>query len=138
MFHASINGILADEMGLGKTVQIIAFICYLIEKGEIKGGAKILIVVPLSVLPNWVNEFKTFAPKIPVRGFHGNAEERKLFIREYQKASHKIFEKTMKPVTVTSYETIKKEVRFFQSQEWEYLIIDEGHRIKNAYAEVTQ
>lgn len=138
MFQSSINGILADEMGLGKTVQIIAFISYLIEKGGIKGGTKVLIVVPLSVLPNWINEFKNFAPKIPVIAFHGNDERRKQLIRAYQGAKHKVLDEIIKPVIVTSFETMKAELLFFQSHEWEYLIVDEGHRIKNANADITR
>lgn len=55
------NGILADEMGLGKTIQCIAAISHLITM-NIRGP--FLIVVPLSTLPNWVNEFKRFAPKV--------------------------------------------------------------------------
>jgi len=56
-----INGILADEMGLGKTVQAMALICHLIEN-KVKGP--FLIVAPLSTLPNWINEFNSFAPRV--------------------------------------------------------------------------
>lgn len=63
LFENGINGILADEMGLGKTIQVIAFICSLIEQG-IEGP--FLVIAPLSCIPNWINEFKRFAPKVNV------------------------------------------------------------------------
>lgn len=58
------NGILADEMGLGKTIQTIAFISYLLETKNVPGP--FLIVVPLSVLSNWLNEFQLWCPKLKV------------------------------------------------------------------------
>lgn len=61
LFNNNLNGILADEMGLGKTIQTIALIAYLLEKKEVTGPH--LIVAPKAVLPNWSNEFKTWAPR---------------------------------------------------------------------------
>ena len=50
-------------MGLGKTIQCIAMICYLIEM-EVVGPY--LIIGPLSTLPNWISEFKRFAPEVGI------------------------------------------------------------------------
>jgi len=61
LFNNNLNGILADEMGLGKTIQTIALIAYLLEKKEVAGPY--LIIAPKAVLPNWSNEFKTWAPR---------------------------------------------------------------------------
>lgn len=61
LFNNNLNGILADEMGLGKTIQTIALIAYLLEKKEVPGPH--LIIAPKAVLPNWSNEFKTWAPR---------------------------------------------------------------------------
>jgi len=61
MYENGVNGILADEMGLGKTVQCIAMIAHIISMNV---TGPYLIVVPLSTLPNWVNEFRRFAPKV--------------------------------------------------------------------------
>lgn len=61
LFNCGVNGILADEMGLGKTLQVISFICYMIEKNV---TGPFLIVAPLSTVSNWVSEFKRFAPKV--------------------------------------------------------------------------
>ncbi|KAF9818800.1 hypothetical protein IEO21_02580 [Rhodonia placenta] len=67
-----ISGILADEMGLGKTLQTIAFHAFL--RG--RTVAPFLVVCPLSVLNNWVEEFRKFAPDIPVVMYHGTPDER--------------------------------------------------------------
>ena len=56
-----LNGILADEMGLGKTVQVIAFICSLVQDGA---PGPFLVVAPLSTLTNWYTEFARFAPEV--------------------------------------------------------------------------
>lgn len=61
LFENGINGILADEMGLGKTLQSIALITNLIEQKVI---GPFMIAAPLSTLPNWVAEFKRFAPQV--------------------------------------------------------------------------
>ncbi|KAJ7093359.1 SNF2 family N-terminal domain-containing protein [Mycena belliarum] len=68
-----ISGILADEMGLGKTLQTIAFSAHLRELGF---SRPFLIVCPLSVLHNWAEEYRKFAPEIPVVIYHGTPAER--------------------------------------------------------------
>ncbi|KAF8553112.1 hypothetical protein OG21DRAFT_1414866 [Imleria badia] len=68
-----VSGILADEMGLGKTLQTIAFNAHLRELGHFR---PFLIVCPLSVIHNWIDEFHRFAPAIPVCMYHGPPDER--------------------------------------------------------------
>ncbi|KAI0072353.1 hypothetical protein K474DRAFT_1667957 [Panus rudis PR-1116 ss-1] len=72
LFQNGISGILADEMGLGKTLQTIAFHAWLRERST----APFMVVCPLSVLNNWAEEFKKFAPEIPVCVYHGTPQER--------------------------------------------------------------
>ncbi|KAK6929997.1 SNF2, N-terminal [Dillenia turbinata] len=61
LFNNNLNGILADEIGLGKTIQTISLIAYLMENKGVTGPH--LIVAPKAVLPNWTNEFSTWAPR---------------------------------------------------------------------------
>ncbi|KIK97821.1 hypothetical protein PAXRUDRAFT_824545 [Paxillus rubicundulus Ve08.2h10] len=68
-----VSGILADEMGLGKTLQTIAFNAHLRELGHFR---PFLVVCPLSVIHNWIDEFRRFAPTIPVCMYHGTPAER--------------------------------------------------------------
>ncbi|XP_011789694.1 PREDICTED: lymphoid-specific helicase isoform X7 [Colobus angolensis palliatus] len=77
LWENGINGILADEMGLGKTVQCIATIALMIQRGV---PGPFLVCGPLSTLPNWMAEFKRFAPDIPTMLYHGTQEERQKLI----------------------------------------------------------
>ncbi|KAJ2609506.1 chromatin remodeling complex Adenosinetriphosphatase [Coemansia sp. RSA 1365] len=122
LFENGINGILADEMGLGKTLQVISFIGYLKHFRGIRGPH--LIVVPKSTLQNWKLEFNRWVPDLGVFLLHGDKEAR---------AS--IFEKELRPnefnCCITTYEMClicKNELR---KVDWEYIIIDEAHRLKN-------
>ncbi|XP_047001627.1 ATP-dependent DNA helicase DDM1-like isoform X1 [Schistocerca americana] len=122
-----LSGILADEMGMGKTVQVIAFICLLLEQ-NISGP--FLIVTPLSVLNNWESEFQRFAPKIPVVKFAGSKDQR---MSLYPKLRRKttVLTTDMTPVVLTSYDIALRE-QILAKFDWRFIIVDEGHRLKNA------
>ncbi|XP_028407200.1 lymphoid-specific helicase-like [Dendronephthya gigantea] len=127
LFENGVNGILADEMGLGKTVQCIALIAHLIEKG-VQGP--FLVTAPLSTLPNWLSEFKRFTPDICSLIYHGIPDERaklrKKFSRLHGEGSLKSF-----PVAITSYGIIMRDRAHLVKYNWKYLIVDEGHRLKD-------
>ncbi|KAL0084919.1 SNF2 family N-terminal domain-containing protein [Phycomyces blakesleeanus] len=126
LWENGLNGILADEMGLGKTLQTISFIAHL---KAMNVSGPYLIVTPLSTLANWVNEFKRFTPEIPVLLYHGSKEERQHMInRKMQKKKETLREF---PVIVTSYEIIMNDRKHLQRYNWKYIVVDEGHRIKN-------
>lgn len=128
LYENGINGILADEMGLGKTIQVIALLCHLIEKQQ---DGPYLVIAPFSTLPNWVSELKKFAPKLPVVLFHGPLEDR---VRLKYKIRRKYeITKTYStfPIVLTTFEMSLSESSFLKFFTWRYIIIDEGHRIKN-------
>ncbi|PHZ12069.1 uncharacterized protein RHIMIDRAFT_203115, partial [Rhizopus microsporus ATCC 52813] len=126
LWENGLNGILADEMGLGKTLQTISFIAHL---KSMKVAGPYLIVAPLSTLANWVNEFKRFTPTINVLLYHGTKEERQHMInRKMSKKKETSFEF---PVIVTSYEIVMNDRKYLQRYNWKYIVVDEGHRIKN-------
>lgn len=128
LYENGLNGILADEMGLGKTIQVIALLCHLIEK---KQDGPYLLVAPLSTIPNWVLEFERFAPKLPIIVFHGTPEE-KIILKKKIKQKYKITESySILPIVLTTFEVPIYENSFIKSLSWRYIIIDEGHRIKN-------
>ncbi|CBZ50516.1 snf2 family N-terminal domain-containing protein, related [Neospora caninum Liverpool] len=64
LYNNDLHGILADEMGLGKTIQTIALLAYLKEFKNNPGPH--LIIVPLSTLPNWADEFRRWCPSLKV------------------------------------------------------------------------
>lgn len=123
-----INGILADEMGLGKTLQSISVIAYMHEFKHVSGPH--LIMVPKSTLPNWCNEFKKWCPVIRVLRFHGNREERAEIAETLLKPAKNHGDREW-DVLITTYEVVNLEKNVLTKIAWNYLVIDEAHRLKN-------
>ncbi|TDZ54234.1 Lymphoid-specific helicase [Colletotrichum trifolii] len=124
------SGILADEMGLGKTVQTISLIARLREE-EYMGPH--LIVAPLSTLSNWMDEFEKWCPGIPVVLYHGDAKTRaQIKKKKMDPFIKKDGSPTAKfPVVCTSYEMVLRDKSALGRYTWAFVIIDEGHRMKN-------
>lgn len=129
LYHHGINGILADEMGLGKTLQTISFLGYLRHYRDTPRFH--LIVVPKSTLDNWVREFDRWVPGFRVLTLRGDKEER-----------HDVVQTRLLPqdfdVLVTTYEMCLREKNALRKLSWEYIVIDEAHRIKNADSQLSQ
>ncbi|KAL2267156.1 hypothetical protein VTJ83DRAFT_4433 [Remersonia thermophila] len=124
------SGILADEMGLGKTVQTISLIALLREQENYLGPH--LIVAPLSTLSNWLDEFHKWVPSIPVVMYHGTPEQRAGIFKTKIMRHLQAGRPTDKfPVVCTSYEMVLKDRAALSKINWEFIIIDEGHRMKN-------
>ncbi|KAJ9608245.1 putative ATPase [Cladophialophora chaetospira] len=121
-----LSGILADEMGLGKTLQAISMIAFF-KENNISGP--FLIAAPLSTVTNWVEEFKYWTPTINTVLYHGSKDEREAIRRKKMKLSDQ--SKVDFPVVVTSYEICMNDKKFLANYQWRYIIVDEGHRLKN-------
>ena len=126
LWSNGLNGILADQMGLGKTIQTIGFLSHLRSKGIC---GPFLVVGPLSTLSNWINEFKKFCPAFPTVLYHGSKQER-ANIRNTRMPVRSVVDETF-PVIVTSFEIAMFDRKFLQKYQFKYLIVDEGHRLKN-------
>uniref|UniRef100_UPI004057C3B6 SNF2 helicase associated domain-containing protein n=1 Tax=Acetatifactor sp. TaxID=1872090 RepID=UPI004057C3B6 len=116
--HYGFGGILADDMGLGKTLQMISVI--LAAKKEGKKDTS-LIITPASLVYNWQEEFKRFAPRLSVVAVVGNQMERKGIIEKYQNYD----------VLITSYDLLKRDIAEYEGKKFYYQIIDEAQYIKN-------
>ncbi|XP_060582151.1 lymphocyte-specific helicase-like isoform X2 [Ruditapes philippinarum] len=135
LYENGINGMLADEMGLGKTIQCIALITQIVTMGA---TGPFLVVAPLSTLPNWRMEFKRFAPYLPLVFHHGSKDFRNLSLKDIRK-KHKIMEGvTIHPVVITSYEVAMLDRPALTKFDWTYMIIDEGHRMKNRHCRLAR
>lgn len=131
LYENGLNGILADEMGLGKTIQTISFLAFLREQGVY---GPFLIAAPLSTTSNWVAEFKKWTPDIPVVLYHGSKQEREELRRKKLKnPGSETF-----PVICTSYEICMNDRKHLAHFGWKFVIIDEGHRIKNLNCRLIQ
>uniref|UniRef100_A0A1I7W0Y6 TATA-binding protein-associated factor BTAF1 n=1 Tax=Loa loa TaxID=7209 RepID=A0A1I7W0Y6_LOALO len=111
-----LSGILADDMGLGKTLQTL---CLLAMKICHKPQAKVLIVCPPTLVNHWCAEWSKFFPTLsPFHKIEEGCKEKKLSMNNPQK------------VTVMSYNTVRF-CTYVQNIEWYYMILDEGHMIRN-------
>ena len=112
------GGILADDMGLGKTLQMIAVL--LAAKLEGKTGTS-LIVTPASLVFNWGEEFKKFAPELKVTLAAGTQAERQ----------KRLEESVHSDVLITSYDLLKRDAALYEGREFLYQVLDEAQYIKN-------
>jgi len=118
--HYGFGGILADDMGLGKTIQSIAFIeSELPAIREIKNP--VLIVCPSSLTYNWLSELLTFAPSIQAIVLDGSRAER-------ESLQHDL---TNIDVVITSYPLLRKDIKWYEKQEFHSVFYDEAQAFKN-------
>jgi len=119
-----LGGILADDMGLGKTVQILALLC--IEQAQGRLTQPALIIAPTSLMTNWQNEARKFAPGLRLLLLHG-ATRRERF---EQIAQHDI--------VLTTYPLIARDQAVLLERNWHMTILDEAQVIKNPNAATTK
>ena len=129
LYNNNLNGILADEMGLGKTIQPLSLVAYLYEFKNVYGPH--IIVCPKAVLPNWRNEFARWLPNLDVVFYDGKPEERKILRDEYLNESK--FH-----VLLTHYDLLMRDKSRLSKIQWNYLIVDEGHRLKNSECQLAR
>ncbi|NWU62400.1 ERCC6 protein, partial [Pterocles burchelli] len=132
------GGILGDEMGLGKTIQIIAFLAGLsYSKIRTRGSnyrqglGPTLIICPATVMHQWVKELHTWWPPFRVAVLHetGSYTDKKVKLIHEIASCHGIL--------ITSYSYIRLMQDNIHRYDWHYVILDEGHKIRNPNAAVT-
>ncbi|GMM56724.1 RSC chromatin remodeling complex ATPase subunit [Maudiozyma humilis] len=127
LYNNHLNGILADEMGLGKTIQSISLITYLYEIK--KNPGPYLVIVPLSTITNWTLEFEKWAPSLRTVVYKGTPNQRRALQHQVRTGDF--------DVLLTTYEYIIKDRSLLCKHEWAHMIIDEGHRMKNANSKLS-
>jgi superfamily II DNA or RNA helicase len=118
LYKNGLGGILADEMGLGKTIQAIGLILCWKKEGQDQGPA--LVVAPASLIGNWKRELETWAPSVRVYAHHGSSR-----LKEFEEDSRSF------DVCVTSYSTLRNDIKLFQENSFSMVIADEAQHVKN-------
>jgi SNF2 family DNA or RNA helicase len=122
--EVSWGGILADDMGLGKTVQALSFLQHYYEEHD--GDLRALVVCPTTLIYNWENEIKKFTPSLEYYIHHGSIRNRNI---EELKKHH---------VIITTYGTLRSDIKIFTQIPLDYVILDESQAIKNPASKVTK
>ncbi|CAN9499846.1 unnamed protein product [Ophioblennius macclurei] len=133
------GGILGDEMGLGKTIQVISFLAGLsYSKLRTRGSnyryaglGPTVIVCPATVMHQWVKEFHTWWPPFRVAVLHETGS----FTSNKEKLVPEIA--SCHGILITSYSAVRNMQDVLQRYDWHYIILDEGHKIRNPNAGVT-
>ncbi|XP_054852708.1 DNA excision repair protein ERCC-6-like [Eublepharis macularius] len=119
-------------MGLGKTIQIIAFLSGMFDGEHIQS---VLLVMPTTLVSNWVKEFASWTPGLRVKVFHGASKaERNRNLERIQKRNGVLI--TTYQMTLNNWQQLSA----FDGREfiWDYVILDEAHKIKTPSAKTTK
>jgi DNA excision repair protein ERCC-6-like len=114
---------------LGKTIQIISFVSGMTMS---KLAKHFIICMPVSVIGNWEKEFGKWSPKIPLYIYHNvNPSQRSKMLQNFDKYGG---------VLITTYGMISSQIENLSSicKKIDYIILDEGHKIKNPSTKVNQ
>ncbi|KAM7043361.1 DNA excision repair protein ERCC-6-like [Acridotheres tristis] len=118
------GGILADDMGLGKTIQVIAFLSGMFDAELVQ---HVLLIMPTTLVSSWLAEFARWTPGLRVKEFHGTSKTERT--RNLERVQRK------NGIIITSYQMLInnwKQLASRHEQEfvWDYVILDEAHKIK--------
>jgi len=115
--EAGTGGVLADDMGLGKTLQLITHLLALKESGNLTSPA--LVVVPTSLVPNWISEVAKFAPELTLLALHG-PQRADTFARIPEH-----------DVILTTYALLPRDVETLKKNAFSLVVLDEAQQVKN-------
>jgi SNF2 family DNA or RNA helicase len=121
--EAGWGGILADDMGLGKTVQTLTFFQHYKNNN---GNVKFLVVCPTTLMYNWENEIKKFTPQLTHIIHHGPK-------RNIDPGAYEAFD-----IIITTYGTMRSDIKTFKEIPFDYVVLDESQSIKNPQSQVAK
>ncbi|MCD6062712.1 MAG: SNF2-related protein, partial [Flavipsychrobacter sp.] len=121
--EAGWGGILADDMGLGKTVQTLTFFQHYKNQHP---DAKFMVVCPTTLMYNWENEIKKFTPGLTHFIHHGPK----------RMAGQRAF--APYDIIITTYGTMRSDIKIFKELPFDYVVLDESQSIKNPQSQVAK
>jgi hypothetical protein len=156
--HAqNVGGIIADEMGLGKTIQVISFLAglhYSVQNAAVGADDRragigsplsslgpTLLVVPATILAQWMREFHEWYPEMRVLVLHDSVSHGPAAVSR-ARLVQRVFEQHDEgggqgTVLVTTYQSLASCKHLLLPREWGYVILDEGHKVRSPDARIT-
>jgi non-specific serine/threonine protein kinase len=123
LYEVNWGGILADDMGLGKTIQALSYLHHFKETHQ---RLSALVVCPTTLMFNWENEIRKFAPGLTYHIHHGGDRTRnKQALSEFN-------------VIITTYGTLRSDIKLLVDLPFDYAVLDESQAIKNPGSKVTK
>ncbi len=131
--RVNLGACLADDMGLGKTVQLLAFLTNDQEANKSKNATKnaSLLILPASLITNWINEINRFAPDLNTLVAHSSGD------LNNGKTSFSSSELDAYDLVITTY-TLVKISEWIKRYRWNLIILDEAQAIKNPGSQQTK
>ncbi|KAJ6446446.1 u3 snoRNA associated domain-containing protein [Purpureocillium lavendulum] len=132
-----LHGILCDDMGLGKTLQTLCIVAsdhhqraeeFAKTKAPDVRRLPSLIVCPPTLSGHWQQEIKAYAPFLSVTAYVGPPAERKAMKARLGETD----------IVITSYDVCRNDTDVLEQHNWNYMVLDEGHLIKNPKAKISQ
>ncbi len=114
-YKIGLGSVLADDMGLGKTIQVIALMLKLKGDKVITQKRPVIIIVPASLVTNWLHELSRFAPSLSAEAYHGNT-------RELSDTCD---------IMITTYGTVRRDSEKLKKIRFALSVFDEAQNIKN-------
>lgn len=117
----NLGACLADDMGLGKTIQTISLLASSYAEG-LKGTS--IVIVPKSLIDNWISELQKFAPDLDTYAYYGTERD----IEEAKKHT----------IILTTYAVARNDIEILQKQDFEFAVLDEVQQIKNTQSQASK
>ncbi len=117
-----LGGCLADDMGLGKTIQTISILAYIYLNKKSRRPS--LIIMPKSLVFNWESEINKFCKELSVGIYYGN--------------SRNFLDVERSNVILTTYGTVRNDIKLLKEKNFEMVILDESQNIKNITSQITK
>jgi superfamily II DNA or RNA helicase len=121
LYRRRLGGVLADDMGLGKTLQALSLVCH--ARQQLRVEEPFLVIAPTSVVENWANECRRFAPSLEVATVSETTARRWVSLADLADKAD---------LVVTSYTLFRLEYGDYEKIQWAGLFLDEAQFVKNA------